>query len=669
MRAFLTEHNRFVNQRECLNPAFLQLWGKVKESAQHISLSLKNQKKPAIWQSDTYFNDFEAGVSQDNLQRRLWVDLQTFAHEHIGYFRVKEYDYNKYGVDGNYDLTLSEVAIRFYEKLKVANQPLDRAISEAKTMNRLEQWLENNSVPIGQKLVWISPRGSVAEQYPGFGKFQFVYINIFTKTASGKFDKLTQYVSFDSNTELHRLSTRLLQLRGAKPLESESLIFSGVKPEHPDHSLIERLVVLPAHISLETVQQHVYINQKKWPIDTEKELPDVDKLAFEKQLQLFINFCINQLLSLTSLNSSADTEPEQAASQLKEVLKKFDSATEFHDYLASPEALQLFLAAIRGKALKEQSLTELVLAMRTLLLRWVQDHARNYDQEISPYELTPSNLQVTWLLTILPLLGITHNKLGRQLIQTIKKATRLSVRLPFLRVSSIVICVSGTPTSLLTQSASLFKIKGTFSASVFASQVNKLSVREKQVLLSQLNQHEYVEQKFSNGETWMLPKSYLFGVGCSVDPISGRVFGPCVDPTTNRRIFLDDPRDSLALKMTLAEFRIYKKKLSQINTPTERKQISLLKIALKKHRLSPHEALQAELLIKILKEQLLKKTISVTQLISGDFLHDEKKKEMHAALRDLTVHIENSPNPVRDIQQFVFKHVAKRGLGTLQTSP
>ncbi len=223
-------------------------------------------------------------------------------------------------------------------------------------------------------------------------------------------------------------------------------------------------------------------------------------------------------------------------------------------------------------------------------------------------------------------LDIDHRLSTRQTVSDDEKKKLLSVWGFFSfvgRFTSLLQCGTMTPFSMPLTIMSNTDNLGS-SLIEFSSSLSSISIPEKQRFLASLQKEEYVELDLTHQnppakKIYSVPKSYLEGKGCIVNS-SGDVLGPCIDPLTNERISLDDPRDTLAFPMSLIEFNRYIKTLQeniQQNTLSEIDQI------FQTENFSPQEKRRAQLAIKKLRQKLIKQSLGLQEFITGNVINQQ----------------------------------------------
>ncbi|GIK84483.1 MAG: hypothetical protein BroJett025_11050 [Patescibacteria group bacterium] len=247
-------------------------------------------------------------------------------------------------------------------------------------------------------------------------------------------------------------------------------------------------------------------------------------------------------------------------------------------------------------------------------------------------------------------LDIDHRLATRQAVTGEEKKKLLSIWGFFSYVgnfASLLQCGAMTPFSI---PLSIMNSTPTMGVSLaeFSGSLVSISLPERQKFLSLLQKETYIEldltkQTPAAKRVYVVPKSYLDGAGCIVND-SGEVLGPCVDPVTKQRISLDDPRDTLAFPMTLAEFTQYINKLQQSIEQTSLTQIDSI---FQTSDFSPIEKRKAQAVIKKMRQKLIKNSLGLQEFISGNITNDLESNNIW--LQELILKLAFSINPVQTL--------------------
>lgn len=202
------------------------------------------------------------------------------------------------------------------------------------------------------------------------------------------------------------------------------------------------------------------------------------------------------------------------------------------------------------------------------------------------------------------------------------------------------------PISILKQPFGLNSIKD------FSIALKTIPTNEKSKLLDFLNSERYVELDLrSKGakKVFVVPKSYLEGKGCVVDE-DGNVLGPCIDPSTGKRISLEDPRETMAYPLSMSDFLKMKNELEkQVN---QRYLESIENILLNEKDLAENEKTKAREIIKKIKKMIIKPIIGLQEFVTGEFINTDKKTSKQW-LKDLLIEVKRSSNPIDFLTNFV----------------
>ncbi len=538
-------------------------------------------KKPEyqLWSSTGYFSLIDQ-LSQDDLNQSLTWDLISFFHEYVGMKDKKIYPYGEYGIMNAYHQKTSEVCRKQEVVLEERGLDPTRAKLETKTALVVENWLNDPQTESSHKLIIISPRGTPDEGYPGLDKKHYVFINVYEKIAKDEY-QLVQYTSYAPETELDQLQHTIINKLGGNIYRPElSDLKNQPKTKSLSHQIIDRPISLNNGQTLEQIEQHIYIKEKKWTT-TRKQLPKVPEDLFAIEISRTIELLLTQFWLL------AETSPTVA-------IISFD---------------------------------ELIGVVREHFLKWVEHHATNYhpDENLAPYALNLEQIIENWQL-ILKKKTQTISDEEKDKLKKIKKTIALDPLQPLLRASSVAHCIVGTPSSLAMQALKLNPNLISLSSSEF----KLLSHEDKKDLLEKIHSENMVEIILTNGETWMVPQSFLEGKGCYVDD-KGVAMGPCDIPLS----------ESFAFKMTLAEFINFVNELEK--QAYELEIDSIEDELLGKFNLNEKDALQLSEKIKHIKSLIFKPIISITELISGDVV---KSFHQNKELAQIIYELRTSTNPL-----------------------
>jgi hypothetical protein len=185
----------------------------------------------------------------------------------------------------------------------------------------------------------------------------------------------------------------------------------------------------------------------------------------------------------------------------------------------------------------------------------------------------------------------------------------------------------------------------------FESALNMLSIEQKREFYDVLVKEEMIELDLLHKgakQIWMVPKSFLEGDGCEVDPATGRVWGPCTDET-GQRIYIDDPRfEQLSFAMTKQE---YEKFIDVMKKNIEESEMKEIEDFMMGSPITPEEKQKAQSLLHIFQEYFFLKTQKLSDFIAGsDPLKPVGGKQ---ALKQVFLRLKLSPLPVKELEIIV----------------
>jgi len=439
------------------------------------------------WNSESYLNP---ELPLPTRIQRFHVDVRTFLHEYVGMFSKKIYPYSKFGLLNGYDIPVSQVCKNFEDQFDAEDPRAHRAQLETWVAEILEAWMADPTVPTGGKLVCISPRGSFEEGYPGEKGDNYVFVNIYQKIGETKF-QLIQFTSYGQNQELGELTEAFREL-GGQDYQPVPLPFY---PQKPSHQLISETIKLPPKIQISQLESAIYERKNEWPIKIEN-LPELDEVLFNQQLETVVDFCTEQLTLLDQIEA-----PVPASTN-------FDLLIEI---------------------------------VRQDFLKWVEDHATNYQRlkttavtEMEPYAISLKNIEDRWQLRIKegPL---TQEE--RSYLQQLTSAVKLNPLVPLGRLASTFHCVVGTPGSLalqVTKGVNISPSVGVNMSETYANftQAERLNFSD---LLDHLTRISVINRQTGQSEVWYVligdPKDAHFYVnGCYRESATSPIMGPCGVP-------------------------------------------------------------------------------------------------------------------------------------------
>ena len=448
----------------------------------NLKEKLLPRKKPKIWTSQKYFDAQHFTTTEESFSQitsQLDPDLESLFDEHCFNRLSVCYEYGKGGIRNGYSQSMSEIARNFLELLKAQGRPTERAELELEVALYAEAWIDSSVVKTGEKLIFISPRGSEPEFYPGLKQENQVFVNILEKIDTGVlFHQLRNY---DTHADLPTLQARIKQKSGGF-----SQTITTAHRDYHTHHIIANFLHLPASFSLSEISTEVHFNKRKWPVNIDTQLPHLSKAVIdEKNLEARL-FCL---------------------SKFKELTKK---------QLLPAEKVAAFDALI-----------ELV---RAELNKWIENNATNYDKtkQISYALNLEKSVTAVWEAANKKTQGKKLSALEKQALKAFEQMTALNPALPLNRITSLAHCIVGSPTSLL-QAPGMEAIAGNLvpGVSLENSWIMNLTVQELSLKITELESFVPITL---GGETWYVPPDYLTGKGCYIDPETGIAMGPCNHP-------------------------------------------------------------------------------------------------------------------------------------------
>ncbi|MDH5533666.1 MAG: hypothetical protein OEX81_04540 [Candidatus Pacebacteria bacterium] len=569
------------------------------------TLSLKKEKPdPILWSSASYFSNLN-NLDNDTIHQSLTWDIVTFLHEYVGLKDKKIYPYGQRGIMDAYPVKTSEICHNHEGDLKKKNLEITRAQLETKAALTVEAWMEDKKREIGEKLIIISPRGKESEGYPGLDPENYVFVNVYVKVGEDDF-QLVQYTSYAREKELQNLQAQFIKnlfgVSYSPPIELQE--GEEIKINSLSHQIIDRAITLPIDTNFEQIEDFIYQDEhdkKKGWVTTREDLPKVDERQFEDQLQVVLHTLLEQFWILS------EQSPNIA-------ILHFD---------------------------------RLITIVREHFLKWVEEHATNYQQDknFAPYALNIEEILERWQLSIKK----QQEKLTKEeedKLKLIKKTVELNPLQPLLRASSVAHCIVGTPGSLAMQAMNLNPTMLSLTSSEFIS----LSIKDKRGLLEKIKSEQMIEIILideTNGEkqTWMVPTNFLEGKGCFIDE-EGIAMGPCDVPL----------EDSFAFKMTQIEFDQFVYELEQhlLETEIDETQEDLIE----KVGAGTQQSDQIKEKIKQIKKIVFKPIVSLTELISGDFISSSIGKS--DTIKKIVKQLKNSNNPLETCELILKKLLSEQ---------
>lgn len=537
-------------------------------------------KKPEFitWGSERYFAAYgisQEAESQQLVTNQLTADLTSFFDEYAFLRASVVYKYNQHGMQNGYSEKVSEIAHNFVAKLEEQGRPAERAKLEESVAGYVEAWMGSERVQVGERLMFISPRGSQEELYPGLDERNYVFVNIYEKTESGFLFR--QYRSYDPNKKLPDV---LATVAASSSGQLQRITPAAVT--HPDHETIVTAAHIPASQALENLERIIYTNKAKWRSDIDRDLPNLPELQAQQEQQKMLSFCLSEFSELA--NTDLPHEQKVAAFDL------------------------------------------LITTAKKALLKWVENHALNYDPEKQQtFEINYDELKIAWQIGVKKAKG---EKLEKEEQNVLKKATALltlNPTLPLKSAASWAHCITGTPFSLIKLQPNLLQLSS-MDLRAGGAGFALLSFEEKTEMLSDLQGYIPVDV---NGERWFVPAEYLTGKGCYYDEDLGVVMGPCGLPLSEDPYALRES-DYFAL-------------LSQLRMPEYSAELE---------KLSFTERIRVTTLYHSLQEQLFVHTASLERILFHDIF--VQNSALPEELRVLRQEIGPTVNPLGALLQHLI---------------
>ena len=487
--------------------------------------------------------------------------------------------------------------------------------------------------------------------------------------------KTTQYRAWPNTRQALKIHEQLKQPITVKPGESNTanLLFANLIEITSDRltdilntgelekDTLEKQSYFPKDLTENELEkrfkQVLYANSQEHSITT-AHLPQVDTEAFWKmQEEYFTNFYLavslpvfeEVLLLQKMLETTPISHKKQLAAQIQNKIDYLDKAFFYYSKVllgwikinnTNPKYTDSFT--------EKSKIAKLIDFQQKLLLKVL---GQEQNQQF------PSAVELTQALSI------DHRLATNQTVSAAEKKKLLSIWGFFSfvgRFSSLLQCGTLAPFTLPLSIMNRTAASG-LSLPEFSGSLAGISVPDQQVFLNALQSEEYVEldltknKPYAAKKIYTVPRSYLSGKGCVVDS-SGAVLGPCIDPETNERISLDDPRDTLAFQMTLAEFTKY---IEALQKNIESSTLSAVDSLFESDNFSEQEKRIAQTTINRLKKRLLKRCLGLQDFISGDITN----QEFHSSnkwLTELVLKLSFSVNPVATLVAEVEKKLKEK---------
>jgi hypothetical protein len=387
----------------------------------------KIEQNLQIWDSRYYLE--QALGNPQTIQTRLSPDLITLWHEYSAYLSEKKYDQeSRFGLNGEYGVPVSQICRNFEHALELQGKDTHRAALETWVAKSYEHFKNDESYPNGSLLVSISPRGGsekdgLDEGYPGLDPKNYVFINVFIKTAANRILP-RQFMSYAPTPDLKKLQQSLLQ---------NSLLFSPHEytkiplpqsfhsakakslPTRNEHEVIAKLIAIPCteldtDSQLQVIRDAAYKDQSNWEIKLD-ELPQIDPTLFDQEAEKVLALCTATFQELLA-------EIHQGSSNLSTANEDFNV---------------------------------LVTDFRNYLLKWVEINAPNYKEKnhqskMSSLKLTRDDVLEAWKIKRKKKTGATLSKQQLSFVQQTSQASSIISPL-FTQISSGMQCIILSPVS------------------------------------------------------------------------------------------------------------------------------------------------------------------------------------------------------------------------------
>lgn len=432
------------------------------------------------------------------MRQLLFDDWKTLTDE-MALSMTPFYQFGEQGVNDSYQESLVELAENFATSQQQKGAPDKRALTELKTSVRLIDWIQSPQTSLGKHLIWISPRGSKAEGYPGEDQKNPVMINVYEKRDEGTF--LKQSKSWASNQQLHELQQQLALLGQVLPQKEELAHQFAVT--HPNHQIIDSLVELPPTVPYNQIEHYIYTTEQTWAVKR-SDFPTFDHQEF--------NFFREEIY----------THLEQA------IINALFKAQQL-------QSQDLLTTKDYKKTLRH--LDELIYFAQAAILKWIE----NQEKQLESIQVL-HNFALATTLSQQKAQGISLSM--EQVVQFAELSRFFTISGRFL---GLLQCGTFTPFTLpITIMKQPFSLG---SLGEFQVAVESMSAFSRLQLFNEISNMSY-QQVVINGTPWMVPASYLETTDWLEN--NPQFLGPCNIPLT------DDP---LAFQMTEPEFNQYLQQL------------------------------------------------------------------------------------------------------------
>jgi hypothetical protein len=331
-----------------------------------------------IWDSRSYIE--EALENPQTIQTKLSPDLITLWHEYSAYLSEKKYDQeSRFGLNGEYGVPVSQICRNFEHALEIRGKDTHRAALETWVAESYEHFKNNDSYPVGSLLVSISPRGGsekegLDEGYPGLDPKNYVFINVFIKTAANRILP-RQFMSYALTSDLKELQQNILQ----NPLLFSPHEYTQVPlpqsfhtakakslPTRNEHEVIGKLIAIPCteqdtDSQLQVIRDATYEDQSNWKIKLD-ELPQIDPTLFDQEAEKVLALCTTTFQELLG-------DVHQGFSNLAAANENFNVlVTDFRNYLL--KWVEINSANYNSQSSKSKTAGTLELSREAVLEAW-----------------------------------------------------------------------------------------------------------------------------------------------------------------------------------------------------------------------------------------------------------------------------------------------------------
>ncbi len=552
-----------------------------------------------VWNSKALLDRFTHTEyeSPEAIKSALWMDWQTLLHETF-FWKTPTYELFTTGVDHSYQEELPKIGQGFVENQQQKGGELSRAEVENNNMQRLTHWI-NDPRSVNSVLIWVSPRGKKTEGYPGTDRKNPVMINYYYKDLEGGVI-YQQFKVWSDNTELTTLQQLLFD-------QYQGKLYPGTLSDEiqlaPELHIIDHLIELSTDFSTEMLEALLYQHETKWPVNR-SQFPDLNIEEFNQLSQQIFEHYFQAVLPIFT-----NQDEKKLQQQLKHLDVLFSSA--FQTMLKYGEQ---FLPTNEKKKTSQKQIEKLTLNQ---IFNRYQEKTALQLQILVGQKLTPA--QIGKLKELNTFFMVSN------------------------RMFSLAQCGIFSPVSLALKVNNLAGLK---------IELNALSLTNKQELLKQLDQAEYIELDLTAAgasQIWMVPTSYLEAPGCRVGTgevkngiimEKGKVYGPCVTPEYPFGIPLDDPLEQLAMPLTKQQ---YDELLSTLQQETQQAQFDEIEQHLQEQVTDedPNNYF-IWLTFHQIQEKILKPTLSFQELLNSDLVSQEARFWLQEKDYELLTSLTNS---------------------------